>query len=310
MNLAKLLENTAERIPNHIGLRFEARDYSFSELNRLANRMANGLNAAGLKNGDKCVLMMQSIPQFVTTYYALAKIGAVIVPVNFLYKSHELSHIFRDSGAKGFIGMEPYLEEPRKVLIDLPDLGIRIAAGVGKTTDFIPLQKISGPDTYETYPAKDDETLAILYTSGTTGLPKGAMLTHKNLYSNAMTVADMRENEPDDVVIGILPLYHIFGQTSALNASIYRGMTFHLFPQFDPRAVIKLIENETTTILFAVPTILNRLVQETDHSGIVRRFVKERVAPYKYPRIIHLVDDLPKSHTGKVLKRKLRDRRR
>jgi len=130
MNLSKLLENIAERIPHHIGLRFEGKSYSFYELNRLANRMANGLTAAGLKRGDKCILMMQSNPRFITTYYALAKMGAIIIPVNFLYKVHELSHIFQDSGAKGFIGMEPYLEEPRKVLADLPDLSIRIALGV------------------------------------------------------------------------------------------------------------------------------------------------------------------------------------
>jgi len=462
MNLSKLLENIAERIPQHIGLRFEGKNYTFYELNRLVGRMANGLAAAGLKRGDKCILMMQSNPRFITTYYALAKMG------NFLYKVHELSHIFQDSGAKGFIGMEPYLEEPRKVLANLPDLSIRIALGVREGTGFIPLEKIDGPDTCETYTAEDDDTLAILYTSGTTGPPKGAMLTHKNLYSNAMTVADMRENEPDDVVIGVLPLYHIFGQTSALNASIYRGLTFHLFRQFEAKEVIELIETETNTILFAVPTMFNRLLMQTGKKGVkrsslrfcvsggaslpveilnkfekrfktkiyegyglsecspvcvenpfgrntkpgsigmpipgfkarivdesnrdvdtgmkgylnrleetaetvvdgwlhtgdlarmddegyiyivdrkkdiiirggyniypreidfgeeiaadvvlksgakltedeIRQFVKERVAPYKYPRIVHIVDDLPKSHTGKVLKRKLRERRR
>ncbi len=270
MNLARLLENTAERIPQHIGLWFEGKSYTFYELNRIVSRMANGLMAAGLKRGDKCILMMQSNPQFITTYYALAKMGAIIIPVNFLYKVHELSHIFQDSRAKGFIGMEPYLEEPRKVLADLPDLSIRIALGVREGTGFISLEKIDRPDTCETYTAKDDDTLAILYTSGTTGPPKGAMLTHKNLYSNAMTVADMRENEPDDVVIGVLPLYHIFGQTSALNASIYRGLTFHLFRQFEAKEVIKLIEIESNTILFAVPTMFNRLLIQTDKKGVKR----------------------------------------
>jgi long-chain acyl-CoA synthetase len=270
MNLARLLENTAERIPHYIGLRFEGKNYTFYDLNLLANRMAGGLNAAGLTHGDRCILMMQSCPQFIITYYALAKIGAVIVPVNFLYKSHELSHIFRDSGARAFIGMEPYLEEPEKVLSDLSGLDIRIASGIKEGTGYIPLESLEGPETYTNYPAEDDDTLAILYTSGTTGSPKGAMLTHKNLYTNAMTVADMREYEPDDVVIGVLPLYHIFGQTSGLNASIYKGLTFHLFRQFDEKDVIRMIETEAGTLLFAVPTILNRLLMETDKTGIKR----------------------------------------
>lgn len=270
MNLARLLENTAERMPHNIGLRFEGRTYTFYELNLLSNRMAGGLTAAGLAHGDKCILMMQSCPQFIITYYALAKMGAVIVPVNFVYKSHELYHIFRDSGARAFVGMEPYLEEPGKVLMDLHGLDIRIAWGIKEGTGYIPLESMDGPDTYKTYPAGDDDTLAILYTSGTTGSPKGAMLTHKNLYSNAMTVADMREYEPDDVVIGVLPLYHIFGQTSALNASIYRGLTFHLCRQFDEKDVIRLIETEAGTLLFAVPTILNRLLLETDRTAIKR----------------------------------------
>jgi long-chain acyl-CoA synthetase len=270
MNLATLLENTAERMPHHIGLRFEGRSYTFYELNLLADRMAGGLNDAGLAHGDVCILMMQSCPQFIITYYALAKMGAVIVPVNFLYKSHELSHIFRDSGARAFIGMEPYLEEPGKVLADLSGLDIRIAWGIQERTGYIPLESLDGPDTYTTHPAGDDDTLAVLYTSGTTGSPKGAMLTHKNLYSNAVTVADMREYEPDDVVIGVLPLYHIFGQTSVLNASIYKGLTLHLFRQFDEKEVISLIETEAGTLLFAVPTILNRLLLETDVTGIKR----------------------------------------
>jgi long-chain acyl-CoA synthetase len=270
MNLARLLENTAERIPHHIGLLFEGRTFTFYELNMLANRMAGGLTAAGLSHGDVCILMMPSCPQFIITYYALAKIGAVIVPVNFLYKSHELSHIFRDSGARAFIGMEPYLEEPEKVLSDLSGLDIRIASGIKEGTGYIPLESLEGPETYTNYPAEDDDTLAILYTSGTTGSPKGAMLTHKNLYTNAMTVADMREYEPDDVVIGVLPLYHIFGQTSGLNASIYKGLTFHLFRQFDEKDVIRMIETEAGTLLFAVPTILNRLLMETDKTGIKR----------------------------------------
>ena len=120
MNLALLLENSAERVPLRIALRFEGEAISFQGLNRRVNSLARGLASLGLASGDTCVLMMQSSLEFVTAYYALARMGVAIVPVNFLYKSHELSHIFRDSGARGFIGMSPFLEEPRKILADLP----------------------------------------------------------------------------------------------------------------------------------------------------------------------------------------------
>lgn len=268
MNLSRLLENTAERLPEHVGLKFEEKNYTYQELDRRVNNLANGLTSLGLQPGDKCVLMMQSSPEFIMAYYALAKMGVATVPVNFLYKSHELSHMFQDSEAKGFIGMAPFLDEPSKVLKDLPNLTIRVALGVKQGSGFIPFETVSGSDVFPTYAAHDSDTAAIIYTSGTTGLPKGAMLTHNNLVSNAMTVADMRNTSPDNMVIGVLPLYHIFGQTSALNASIYLGLTFHLFRQFEPEQVIQLIESEDSTILFAVPTILNRLIQVTDQTGI------------------------------------------
>jgi len=270
MNLARLLENTAKRAPERVGLRFEGKDYTYEELDRRANSLASGLTSLGFRPGDRCIVMIQSSVEFITVYYALLKMGVVIVPVNFLYKNRELSHIFRDSGAKGFIGMDPFLHEAAKALNGFSHLCIRIAAGVKQGSGFTPLERIDGPEVFHAYPAEDNHTAAIIYTSGTTGVPKGAMLTHNNLASNAMTVADMRQTDPEDVVIGVLPLYHIFGQTSGMNASIYLGQAFHLFRQFEPDKVIRCIEKENSTILFAVPTIFNRLIQETDRSGIRR----------------------------------------
>jgi long-chain acyl-CoA synthetase len=264
MNLADLLQNTAKRIPTRIAVRFEGEEITYRELNSRVNALAGGLSSLGLKHGDTCVLMMQSSLEFVTAYYALARMGVVIVPVNFLYKRHELSHIFKDSEARGFIGMAPFLAEPQKVLDELPELKVRVAVGVNEDSGFVPFETVRGPGSVFESPAGDQDTAAVIYTSGTTGVPKGAMLTHQNLASNAMTVADMRVTDPEDVVIGVLPLYHIYGQTSALNASTYLGLTLHLFRQFDPEPVMALIEGEGSTLLFAVPTMLNRLIHGTD----------------------------------------------
>jgi len=274
MNLADLLENTAKRIPNRIAVRFEGEEITYRELDARVNAFAGGLSSLGLKSGDTCVLMMQSTLAFVTAYYALARMGVVIVPVNFLYKRHELSHIFEDSGARGFIGMAPFLEEPRKILADLPDLKIRVATGVDEDSGFTPFETVQKSEAVCQRAGNDQDTAAIIYTSGTTGVPKGAMLTHQNLASNAMTVADMRVTAPDDVVIGVLPLYHIYGQTSALNASVYLGLTLHLFRQFDPEPVMELIEGSGSTLLFAVPTMLNRLVHGADDEGPAHSSIK------------------------------------
>lgn len=267
MNLVKLLENSTQKYPERVALRFEGAAYTYAEIDRQAARMAAALKAAGLNQGDRCVLMMQSCPEFIFCYYGLAKLGAVVVPVNFLYKAHELTHIFNDSGAKGYIGMAPYLDEARKVLAENHKVTVRIAAGVGADAVFTDLSKLEFSDGFKTYDADDDDNMAIIYTSGTTGAPKGAMLTHKNLYFNAMTVADMRVTDPSDIVIGVLPLYHIFGQTSVLNAAVYLGLTLELFRAFDPAPVLELIEREDHTILFAVPTIYNRLLVETENNS-------------------------------------------
>ncbi len=273
MNITECLEDTAKTIPHQVGLQFEGKSYTFQELNRLSNRIANGLSLIGLKREDRCIIMMQNSLEFIITYYALAKIGAVIIPVNFLFKSHELSYIFRDSGATCFIGMAPFVDEPRKVLRDLLNVKIRIAVGIREDSSFLSFERIDGAETFPTYPVWDDEVMAIIYTSGTTGLPKGAMLTHGNMLSNAK-LAERRRDEPDTVIISALPLYHIFGQTAVLNASVYLGLTLHLFRQFEPEEMIKVIEQERKTILFAVPTMLRRLVLETDHSGIKRSSLK------------------------------------
>jgi long-chain acyl-CoA synthetase len=145
MNLADLLENSAKRVPNRIAIRFEGEEITYRELDGRVNAMAGGFSSLGLKSGDTCVLMMQSTLSFVTAYYALARMGVVIVPVNFLYKRHELSHIFEDSGARGFIGMAPYLDEPGKILADMPGLKIRVATGWMKVPDLPPLKRCRNP---------------------------------------------------------------------------------------------------------------------------------------------------------------------
>ncbi len=264
MNLAEYLEHSAKNHPDKVAIRHEGRQVTFRELDTNCNRLAGGLGALGLSPGERCVVMMPNSIQSVTVYYALAKLGAVVILVNFLYKVHELSHIFSDSTPKAFIGAAAHLEEPRKVLKSIKGgPTIRLALGAADDPDFQDLESVySNTTVFPTHATQDHDTLNILYTSGTTGVPKGVMLSHWNLGRNAKVVAEMRGYiEPDTVVIGVLPLFHIYGITSVMNVSMYLGLTIQLFSQFEPEGVIETVEKENHTLFFGVPTMINRMIQ-------------------------------------------------
>jgi long-chain acyl-CoA synthetase len=264
MNLAEYLENSAKNHPDKVAIRHEGGQVTFRELDTNCKRLARGLGALGLSPGERCVVMMPNSIQSVTVYYALAKLGAVVIPVNFLYKVHELSYIFSDSAPKAFIGASAHLDEPRKVLKRIKGgPAIRLALDAANDPDFQDLESAySDKAGFPTHATQDHDTLNILYTSGTTGVPKGVMLSHWNLGRNAKVVAEMRGYiEPDTVVIGVLPLFHIYGITSAMNVSMYLGLTIQLFSQFEPEGVIETIERENHTLFFGVPTMINRLIQ-------------------------------------------------
>lgn len=261
MNIAKLLVDSARRRPDHPAVIFQGETVTYGELDALSDQLAWGLKDAGMKPGEVCVLMMPNSINWIALYYALAKLGATVLPVNFLYRTDELRHIFQDSGTRAFLGHGDHLKYAAPVLDELGSIPLRFVEGAGPA-GFEPLcnlRRDKGP--FPLYPAADDDTWAIIYTSGTTGLPKGAMLSHRNLMSNAMTVADMRHTEPHDVVLGVLPLFHIYGQTSTLNASMYLGLTLRLWEHFEADEVFKAIEEHESTILIAVPTIFNRLAE-------------------------------------------------
>jgi len=261
VNIAELLSKSAQRRPEHPAVIFAGQSLTYAQLNRRCDQMAWGLQQAGLRPGDVCVLMMPNSLSWVIVYYALAKVGAVVLPVNFLYRSEELRHIFGDSGARAFIGHGEHLTYAGPLLAQMPVIDLRIAEGQAPA-GFRPLSELyqeRGP--FPAHPAQDDDTWAIIYTSGTTGLAKGAMLTHGNLASNAITVGDMRHTEPQDVVLGVLPLFHIYGQTSALNAGIHLGLTIRLWEHFEASEVRAAIEELESTVFIGVPTMYNRLAE-------------------------------------------------
>ena len=262
MNIAQFLIDSAARRPEHPAVIFEGKEIAYAELNRRTDALAWGLKERGLVPGDVAVLMMPNSSDWITAYYALAKLGAVVLPVNFLYRTEELSHIFRDSGAVFFIGSPDYLTYAAPLVRASKRFHSAFTAGKNAVEGFEPLETLFlERGAFPVHQTQDNDTLAIIYTSGTTGLAKGAMLTHGSLGSNARTVADMRYTEPHDVSLAVLPLFHIYGQTSSLNASVYLGLTIRLWKHFDEAEVFSAIEKEESSILIAVPTIFNRLAE-------------------------------------------------
>jgi long-chain acyl-CoA synthetase len=267
MNLSDFLRNTATRVPDTPAIRFGERALTYSELDRGVDHLAHGFRALGIKPGDRCVLMMPNSVDWVHAYYALARLGAVIVPVNPVYRKGELKHIFSDSGAHAFLGHSDYLAEAVPVIESLGELSIRLVEGSDVPPGFLPLddffQDAGGPAEAG---ASEGDPFAIIYTSGTTGLPKGAVLTHGNFIGNVESLAGLRKHQPGDVVLCALPLFHIFGQIHALNLSVYAGLTIRMWDHFEAEEVIEAIEKEKSTVLYAVPAMINRLVDVASYS--------------------------------------------
>jgi long-chain acyl-CoA synthetase len=261
MNLSDFLTDTSRRIPEHPAIRYEDTTITFAGMNRKVDALCRGFTRSGIKPGDVCIQMMPSSLNWALVYYALAKMGAFVVPVNFLFRQRELSYIFQDSGARAFIGHSDYLKDAVPAMEPLSDLAIRIAEGEDLPAGFTPLNDLfEGSGNFPTYPTEEDDPFAVIYTSGTTGEPKGAVLTHRSLLTDVTAVSKVRHTEPHDVVLSVLPLFHIYGQTHSLNISIYCGLTIRMWTGFDAEKVLDAIEEEKSSILYAVPTMVNRLV--------------------------------------------------
>ena len=270
LNLAVLLEESAKTRPEGTALVIGGRKVSYSALRDGARSFAGALSSMGVAPGDKVAMMVPNVPQFVVAYYAILATGASVVPLNVLLKGPEIKYHLEDSGAKVLVAWEGFLEEARKglegssceslVVVESPD-------GSGATEDKGSFEALvrEYPPEFDAYGTMPDDTAVVIYTSGTTGRPKGAELTHANMFMNAMCNADkLLAMDEDDVAIAVLPLFHIFGQTCVMNATIYRGGTMALVPRFEPEAALKAIQSAGVTVFSGVPTMYQYLLRYPD----------------------------------------------
>jgi long-chain acyl-CoA synthetase len=249
-NLALNLVEATDMYPHRAALRLDDLVLTYQELDASSARVAGLLAARGIEPGDRVGLMLPNVAQFPPLYYGVLRAGAVVVPMNPLLKAREVEYYLGDSGARLSFGWHAVATEAAK--------GAE-AAGAG----FVPVEPEGfdhllgdhAPATTVTDRA-DDDTAVILYTSGTTGRPKGAELTHANLRRNAaVSATTLFRLEPDDVIMGCLPLFHSFGQTCGLNAAVSSGACLTLLPRFDPGKALEVIQRDRVTVFEGVPTM-------------------------------------------------------
>jgi len=269
-NLATILRESRWSHPDKPLCRIADMTFTYAQVDEISGRVAASLRGLRLRRGDKVAVQLPNLPQFLFTYFGILKAGLVMVPLNPLLRAPEITYHLRDSDARLFVTFEMFAEEAVKgaaaaggvptYVVNLPGNELRPEC----TKDYDELY--FADDTGEIEPTSADDTAVIIYTSGTTGKPKGAELTHFELFMNCTVAGELFEFRDDDVGVAVLPLFHVFGLSSVLNVCVRFGGTMVLIPRFDPAAVVDAIERYGCTIFSGVPTMYVGLLQ-ADTSG-------------------------------------------
>jgi long-chain acyl-CoA synthetase len=253
-NLASLLVDSAEKDGDRLAVKLDDVEVNYSVIDEGAKRVAGLLRGKGVEEGDRVGIMLPNVPYFPTVYYGILRAGGIVVPMNVLLKGREV---------------EFYLEDPEaKLLFAWHDFAEAAETGAEKAGTEVVLVKpgefeqlVGGQDPLEEMSERDaEDTAVILYTSGTTGKPKGAELTHSNMKKNAEVAVGLAGTTEDDIALGALPLFHSFGQTCTMNACLAVGAMMTQIPRFDPDKALEIIERDKVTIFQGVPTMYNAML--------------------------------------------------
>ena len=274
MNLSTRLLETAEKFKTKPAYIFMDQETSYAEFNYTVTQFADGLQRLGVNKGDKVALLLGNSPHFLISLYGLMRLGATAIPINPTYTPDEIAYILKNGDVKAVITLDLLVPMFDKLKQMLPDVNHVIVCPSGLESAEVPqslsiseklkpfadiVQMASGQ--FSAPMVEEDDTAIILYTSGTTGKPKGAMLSHKNLFSNARDVADYLQISGEDRVITVLPMFHVFCLTVSLNAPLLNGGTLIILPKFSPKEVFRVAEKYEVTLFAGVPTMFNYLFQ-------------------------------------------------
>ncbi|WP_326734178.1 long-chain-fatty-acid--CoA ligase [Streptomyces sp. NBC_01022] len=254
LNLTSLLEHSAQEYPERTALVLGDTRLTYAELLSRSQDIADALSGLGVGRGDKVALSCPNVPDFPAAYFGILRAGAVVVPLNVLLRPQEVAYHLTDSRAKALLCFEGTPQLP------LAETG---KAGFDQAPDcehFLLLHRIEHTSSGSAEPAgmvatEAEDTAVILYTSGTTGRPKGAELTHRNMAMNAMVADRLFTAAEDEVMLASLPLFHAFGQSAVMNMGLLRGATLVLQPRFDAEEALRLMHREGVTFFAGVPTM-------------------------------------------------------
>ncbi|MFX4273974.1 long-chain-fatty-acid--CoA ligase [Propionibacteriaceae bacterium Y1685] len=268
-NLASNLVRTAQAQPDGVAIKLDDAELTWQQLLHLAGTAAGALRKAGVEPGDRVALILPNVPAFPVLFHGALLAGAIVVPMNPLLKAGEIKHYFTNADVKVALVWNDFVDQATAGA-EGTDTQVIASGPLGPSAADLP----AGELIIEPYERADDDTAVILYTSGTTGRPKGAELTHANLNLNAERSADVIiKMAPGDVVMGCLPLFHVFGLTCGLNAAVRSGATLTLIPRFDPAKALEVIQRDKVTIFEGVPTMYGAMLNhpslaETDTSSL------------------------------------------
>jgi long-chain acyl-CoA synthetase len=288
------LKQTAEKFPDKVAIHFMGKELTYKQVYNYAKKLAAYLQSLGIEKGDRVAIMLPNTPQSIISYYAILMAGGIVVQMNPLYMERELEYQMKDSGAKAIITLDilfprvskviantdlenvivtaikDYLPFPKNLVypfIQKKQYGIIVnVKHEGQNHLFNEIMKQPAGQIKE-YDFDFEEDLALLqYTGGTTGFPKGVMLTHKNLVANAaMCNAWLYKCKPgEETVLGILPFFHVYGMTAVLILSVMQGSKMVLLPKFDPETTLKTIQKQKPTLFPGAPTIYIGLLNHPD----------------------------------------------
>jgi long-chain acyl-CoA synthetase len=279
LNLAVLLEDSARSVPRRDAVVLGTTRLTYAQVDAMASQVAGWLTQQGIGPGDRVALTCPNLPYFPIVYYGVLKVGAVVVPLNVLFKPREIAYHLADAGAKAYFCFEGTAELPMGASgheayreVDSCEHFVMITADPagpspvdGTTTLGATLQ--GQQPSYPSVATDETDTAVILYTSGTTGQPKGAELSHSNMVQNALLAPKLFGLRPGDVHLLALPLFHSFGQTVNMNMGFYTQSTLVLMPRFDASQAIALLRSEGVTVFAGVPTMYWALLNSEGVDG-------------------------------------------
>jgi long-chain acyl-CoA synthetase len=257
-NLAGILTDNAGRRGDAIALRLDDAEVSYAMLDGASAHVAGLLRERGVGPGDRVGVMLPNVPHFAVCYYGILRAGAVVVPMNVLLKGREVAFYCSDPESKVMFAWGDFAEAAQAGAQQAGTECVLVRPGE--------FEDMAGaaPALTEVADRAPEDTAVILYTSGTTGKPKGAELTHANLRRNVEVFAGFVGLGEDAVVLGALPLFHSFGQTCGLNASIFSGGCLTLIPRFDPAKALEVIQRDRVNVFEGVPTMYSAMLNLPD----------------------------------------------